>query len=560
MADPGYELLERQKIGGYRTVLAVPLLKEEAVVGVMTIWKTKVEPFTDKQIELVETFADQAVIAIENVRLFNETKEALERQTATGEILNVIASSPTDVEPVFHTIVESAVRLCGASLGAMYHYDGNLIHFGAHHGYTPAALELVHQTFPAPAEPTTLVGRAILNRQAVHMPDYNTGADIPDLVRRFLEVLGSRSSLAVPMLRKDEPIGAIAVWREETGPFTDKQVALLQTFADQAVIAIENVRLFTELQEKNRALTQAHAQVTEALEQQTATSEVLKVISRSTFDLQPVLETLIENAARLCGADTGFIWRFDGEVFRAAADYRVFPEFRDFFQRNPIRPGRGSVAGRAALERRTVHIPDVLADPEYELSEAQRVGGFRTVLGVPMLREGALVGVFGLGRREPKPFNDKQVDLVTTFADQAVIAIENVRLFQELQARTRDLGQSVEELKALGEVSRAVSSTLDLQTVLDTIVARAVQLSGARAGVIFEYNETMEEFHLRATHRMEQELVELFQAAPIRLGEGATGKRPPAEPQSKFATSWMSGSMPSHDSGPFSPGSAIDLV
>ena len=303
---------------------------------------------------------------------------------------------------------------------------------------------------------------------------------------------------------------------------------LLQTFADQAVIAVENVRLFTELQEKNRALTEAHAQVTEALEQQTATAEVLKVISRSAFDLEPVLQTLVENATRLCGAESGVVLRFDGEVFRTTADYRFPAELISFFERNPIGAGRGSVIGRAALERRAVQIPDVLADPEYDLTEPQRVGRWRTVLGVPMHREGVLLGVFSLQRYEVRPFTDKHIELVTTFADQAVIAIENVRLFQELRERTAELTQSVAQLTALGEVGRAVSSTLDLDTVLDTIVTRANQLAGTDGCSIFEYDEAAEAFRLRVSRFADPQeaaiLDPIARATPIPKGQGLAGR------------------------------------
>jgi signal transduction histidine kinase/CheY-like chemotaxis protein len=333
----------------------------------------------------------------------------------------------------------------------------------------------------------------------------------------FQQAAGYRSNVVVPMLREGLPIGVIAIARAEVKPFTDKQIEMIQTFADQAVIAIENVRLFKELEARNRDLT-------EALEQQTATSEVLKVISRSTFDLQPVLETLLENAARLCAADNGFIWRFDGEVFRRAAAYGISPEHRDFLERHTMRPGPGSVTGRAALERRTVHIPNVLADPEYQESEAQKVLNFRTLLGVPMLREDALIGVFALHRSEVQPFTDKQIELVTTFADQAVIAIENARLLSELQARTAELTRSVGQLTALGDVGRAVSSTLDVETVLTTIVSRAVELCGASAGAIYEYDEAAEAFELRATENLPAEFLEIARPALLRKGEGATGQ------------------------------------
>jgi signal transduction histidine kinase/CheY-like chemotaxis protein len=304
--------------------------------------------------------------------------------------------------------------------------------------------------------------------------------------------------------------------RNQVKSFTDKQIELVATFADQAVIAIENVRLFTELDARNRDLT-------ETLEQQTATSEVLKVISRSAFDLQPVLETVIESATRLCGATRGHIFRFDGELLRFAAAYGALPEFTNYLKTHPVRPGPGSIAGRCAAERRPIHVADVLQESVYEHGELVKQQDYRAVLAVPMLREGALLGVIVILKAQPEPFTTRQIELVTTFADQAVIAVENVRLFTELETRTSELTRSVEELRALGEVGRAVSSTLDLETVLTTIVSRATQLSGTDAGVIYEYDELGEAFHLRATWNYEDEFVELIRDTPLRKGEGAVG-------------------------------------
>jgi GAF domain-containing protein len=279
------------------------------------------------------------------------------------------------------------VRLCGADKGFIDRQDGDVYRMTMAYGESPEFIEVVKR-HPARPGRESATGRVLLEHRVIHIhdamadPEYHWAE-----AERGTEV---RTILAVPMLREAAVIGVFVIRRTAVRPFTDKQIELVTTFADQAVIAIENVRLFTELQEKNRALTEAHAQVTQALEQQTATADVLKVISRSTFDLQPVLETLVENATRLCGAESGVVLRFDGEVFRTAADYGLPGELIGFFERNSIGAGRGSVIGRAALERRAVQIPDVLADPEYELAEPQRVGGFRTVLGVPMLREGVL--------------------------------------------------------------------------------------------------------------------------------------------------------------------------
>src|SRR6266540_3390516 len=294
--------------------------------------------------------------------------------------------------------------------------------------------------------------------------------------------------------------------RTDVHPFTPAQIKLLETFADQAVIALENVRLFRELKE--------------ALEQQTATSEILGVIASSPTDIQPVLDAIAQSAARVCGSDDATIRLLEGNEMILAAHFGTIP---------PSGPGRRSLGWRsvgneALLQRRTIHIPDLQAETE-RFPDSVKIGpGIRTFLVTPLLREGTAIGLINIRRTEVKPFTDKQVALLETFASQAVIAIENVRLFQELEARTRQLAQSVGELKALGEVGQAVSSTLDLQTVLSTIVGRAVQLSGTDCGIIYEYDEPTQEFHLRASYQMEQELVDAYRATPLRLGEGATGR------------------------------------
>ena len=493
---------------GHRATLSAPLLREGAPIGVILLRRVEAVPFTGKQIALVKTFADQAVIAIENVRLFTELQEknqalteahaqvteALEQQTATSEILRVISSSPTDVQPVFDSIAASALRLCDAKLCTTFTFDGDLIHLVASHHVTEEGAAAYRDAYPSRPGRASGTHRAILTRTIVHIPDIREDPEYE--LRALTRANDYGCVLAVPMLRDGHPVGAITVGREAARPFPSEQIALLKTFADQAVIAIENVRLFTELQEKNLALTEAHAQATEALEQQTATSEVLKVISRSAFDLEPVLETLIENAVRLCGARRGSIYRFDGQVLRHATSFNVSRETFDFFDRNPIAPGRFSMAARVALERRTQHIPDILADSDYTFAVHQ-VEPIRTALGVPMMKGADLLGAFTIWKLEVQPFTERQIELVTTFADQAVIAIENVRLLKELEARNHDLTEALDKQTATSEILRVISgSQTDVQPVFDTIIQSAVRLLGGFSGVITQIVD--DQLHLAA--------------------------------------------------------------
>src|SRR6516165_2207167 len=677
-ATDGSALQAAFELGGLRTMLSVPLVRNGVAFGRIVAGRQEVRPFSEHQIELLRSFADQAVIAIENARLFNETKEALEQQTATADILKVIASSPSDVQPVFEVIVERAVRLCGARMGRVYRYDGNVIQMVAGYGLSVPGLGKVQQVFPRPATDDTIAGQVIQSRKAYFVTDIEHDQSVPALSRQMIEALGTRSQVTVPMLRAGgEPIGAITVGWADPGAYQDQQVTLLKTFATQAVIAIENARLFNETKEALerqtataeilqainsspgdlapvfdailekahrlcdvaqgslqlydgskfravaiRGLSEAFANrlregvsvnpnaqpllkgarfvqipdlgeiddplsraafelagihtvlfiplrkdgtllgrisasrsevklftekeigllesfaaqaviamenarllgelrrrtsdLTESLQQQTATADVLKVISRSAFDLQPVFDAIAENAVRLCEAERAFIFRFDGHFLRAVASYNVGSEVKRFVEENPIALGRSSIAARAGLERRTMHVDDVQADADYAYA-VRDVDPIRTILAVPMLNGDELVGVITIYRVEVKPFTDKQVTLVETFAAQAVIAVENTRLLNELR-------QSLQQQTATAEVLKVISrSTFDLPAVLHALVETAARLCNADKGTITRQKDGA--FYRAESYGFSKDFMNYVRSIPVVMDRHtATGR------------------------------------
>jgi GAF domain-containing protein len=532
-ADPEWTYLEAARLGGYHTILGVPLLREGIPIGLVILQRAAVRPFTEKQIKLVETFADQAVIAIENTRLFEaeqqrsrELTESLEQQTATSEVLRVISSSQGDLQRVFESLLENATRLCGAKFGNLFLRTEDGFRYVALHGVPSEYVEWGKRQPRAvlAQHPHTPLTRMTQEKKVVHVPDLALDESYTEHDPRIValvETAGARTLVIVPMLKDDELVGAIAIYRQEVRPFSDKQIALLSNFAAQAVIAIENTRLLNELRQRTTDLFKRTADLTEALEQQTATSEVLQVISSSPGDLTPVFAAMLEKAVRMCDATFGNIYRWQDGALHLVAAYNTPPALAEARRRLPLVPGQHPIIDRMVTTKTASHVIDAATTSEYiertspGVIEVVELGGVRTTLSVPMLRDNELIGSFTVYRQQVRPFTDKQIELVTNFAAQAVIAIENARLLNELRQRTDDLTEALERQTATSEVLEVISrSPGDLQPVFEAMLEKAVRLCGATFGNIYRWDGEL--LHLLAAHNTPPALVEARRQSGFR--------------------------------------------
>ena len=508
-ADPEFRMTNIPGFENVHTHLGVPLLREGKPIGVLVLMRGFVETFTDKQIELVESFAAQAVIAIENTRLLNELRqrtddlsEALEQQTATSEVLQVISRSPGELEPVFNAMLANATRICEATFGNLLLREGPVFRSVAVHSTKRHAESWRRNpVIDLRDNPGISLDRVAKTKQVVHIPDLRIDESYVtrnDRVVTLVEVAGARTQVTVPMLKEGELIGAIAMYRQEVRPFTDKQIELVKNFAAQAVIAIENTRLLNELRE--------------SLQQQTASAEVLKVISSSPGELEPVFQAMLANAVRICEAKFGGLVLFEGNAYRRVALHNAPAAYVEAQAQDPVRPLAASpTLSRVAGTKRVIHIADIRVEQPEEAIAV--LGGARAILCVPMLKDDQVVGVISIYRQEVRPFTDKQIELVTNFAAQAVIAIENTRLLNELR-------ESLQQQTATADVLKVISrSAFNLQTVLDTLVESAARLCDADSASIHRTQD--EAYPCIASYGLSPEFQQYLRDHPVARGRGS---------------------------------------